>query len=150
MAGMPGLESAASARARRASRLSFMGIREQPRLFFANRPSCTPAFVDSPNLFTDGGEIEVRAFDHPGGELHNLFCRETLLRDESADNHLTDTERSSGLLHGDPQPLICWWTGSKAVCMADMLHALFRPSVAVASAIAQPVQDRNSRCVFTD
>jgi hypothetical protein len=42
----------------------------------------------------------VRAFDHPGGELHYLLCRETLLRNESADNHLTDTERSSGLLHG--------------------------------------------------
>lgn len=43
-----------------------MGIREWPRLFFANRPSGAPAFVDSPNLFTDGGEVEVRAFDHPG------------------------------------------------------------------------------------
>jgi hypothetical protein len=48
----------------------------------------------------------VRAFDHPGGELHNLLCRETLLRNESVDNHLTDTELSSGLLRGDPQPLI--------------------------------------------
>jgi hypothetical protein len=35
---------------------------------------------------------------------------------ESADNHLTDTERSSGLLHRDPQPLIWWWTGRKAAC----------------------------------
>src|SRR5437899_2535682 len=97
--------------------------------------------MNSPNRFTDRGEVEVRAFDHPGGKLHNLFCRKTLLRNESADNHLTDTERSSGLLHGDPQPLIWWWTGRKAVCMADMLHALLRPSVAVASAIAQPDQD---------
>jgi hypothetical protein len=70
--------------------------------------------------------------------------------DESADNHLTDTERSSGLLHGDPQPLIWWWTGRKAVCMADMLHALLRPSITVPSAITQPVQDRNNRRVFTD
>jgi len=127
-----------------------MGICKEPRLFFANRPSHAPAFVNSPNPFTDGGQVEVRAFDHPGGELHNLFCRKTLLRNESADNHLTDTERSSGLLQGDPQPLIWWWTGRKAVCMADMLHALLRPSVAVASATAQPVQDRNNRCVFTD
>jgi hypothetical protein len=127
-----------------------MGVREEPRLFFANRPSRTPAFVNSPNLFTDGAEVEVRAFDHSGGELHYLLCRETLLRNESADNHLTDTELSSGLLHGDPQPLIWWWTGRKAVCMADMLHALLRPSVAVASATAQPVQDRNNRRVFTD
>ena len=52
------------------------------------------------------GEVEVRAFNHPGGELHNLLCRETLLCNESADNHLTDTERCSGLLHGEPQPLI--------------------------------------------
>jgi hypothetical protein len=29
------------------------------------------------------------------------------------------------------------------------LQALLRPSVAVASAIAQPVQDRNNRRVFT-
>jgi hypothetical protein len=50
--------------------------------------------------------VSVRSFDHPGGEFHNLFRRENLLRDESADNHLTDTERGSGLLHGDPQPLI--------------------------------------------
>lgn len=83
-----------------------MGIREQPRLFFANHPSRTPALINSPNRFADGGQVEGMAFDHPGGELHNLFCRETLLRNESADNHLTDTERSSGLLHGDPQALI--------------------------------------------
>ena len=90
------------------------------------------------------------AFDHPGGKLYHLFRRETLLRRESAHNHLTDTERSGGLLHGDPQPPVWRRTGRKAVCVADMLHALLCPSVAVASAIAQPVQDRNNRRVFTD
>jgi hypothetical protein len=83
-----------------------MGIPEEPRLFFAKRPSRTPALVDSPNLFAHRGKLQVCPFDHPRSELHNLLCRETLLRNESAHNHLTDTERSSGLLHGDPQPLI--------------------------------------------
>jgi hypothetical protein len=85
-----------------------------------------------------------------GGQTVPLFRRETLLRHESAHNHLTDTERSGGLLHGDPQPPVWRRTGRKAVCVADMLHALLCPSVAVASAIAQPVQDRNNRRVFTD
>jgi hypothetical protein len=106
--------------------------------------------MNSPNRFADNGQVEGMAFDHPGGELHNLLRRETFLRNESADNHLTDPERSSGSLHGDPQPLVWWWTGGKAICVADMLHALLRPSVAVASAIAQPIQDRNNRRVFTD
>jgi hypothetical protein len=51
--------------------------------------------VDEPYCFADSRELEMKAFDHPGGELHNLLCRETLLRNESADSHLTDTERSS-------------------------------------------------------
>jgi hypothetical protein len=105
--------------------------------------------VNSPNRFTDGGEVEVRAFDHPGGELHYLLCRETLLRNESADNHLTDTERGSGLLHGDPQPLIWWWTGRRTVPVADMLYMLLRPGIAVAGAIAESVQNRNNRRIFT-
>jgi hypothetical protein len=110
-----------------------MGIREEPRLFFADRPSRTPTFVNSSNLFAHGRKFQVCPFDHPGSELHNLLCRKTLLRNESADNHFTDTERSSGLLRGDPQSLIWWWTGRKAVCVADMLHALLSPSVGVAS-----------------
>ena len=92
--------------------------------------------MDDPDFFADGWEVEVRAFDCPRSELHNLFCRENLLRDESADDHVTDTERIGGLLHGDPQPLVWRWTSRKAVGVADMLHALLRPSVAVAGAIA--------------
>jgi hypothetical protein len=64
--------------------------------------------VNSTNLFAHRGKLQVCPFDHPGGEFRNLFCRENLLRDKSADNHLTDIERTSGLLHGDPQPLILW------------------------------------------
>jgi hypothetical protein len=78
---MPALESAASAVFADHQGLGVMGIREYSRLFFANHPSRTPAFVNSPNFFTDGGEVEARAFDHPGGELHYLFCRETLMGD---------------------------------------------------------------------
>jgi hypothetical protein len=87
-----------------------MGIREKSRLIFAACPSRTPAHVNSTDLFAHCGKLQVCPFDHAGGELHNVFCRENLLRDKSADNHLTDTERSRGLLHGDPQPLIWWWT----------------------------------------
>jgi hypothetical protein len=88
------------------SELRFTGIHEELSLLFASRPFQSPILVDSSNLFPHSWKVQMRAFDHPGGELHDLFCRETLLRNESADNHLADTERSSGLLHGDPQPLI--------------------------------------------
>src|SRR5712692_1865497 len=99
--------------------------------------------MNSTNLFAHCGKLQVCPFDHPRSELHNLLRGKNPLCNKSADNHLTDPERSGGLLHGNPQPLIWWWTGRKAVCMADMLHALLRPSVAVAGAIAQPVQGRN-------
>jgi hypothetical protein len=75
-------------------------------LVFVNRPSEAPAHVNSTNLFAHCGKLQVCPFDHPGGEFHNLFRRENLLRDQSVDNHLTDIECSSSLLHGDPQPLI--------------------------------------------
>jgi hypothetical protein len=74
MAGMPGFESAALPCSQSTKAKHFMEMREEPRLFFANRPSGTPAFVNSPNLFTDGGEVEVRAFDQPGGELTTCFA----------------------------------------------------------------------------
>jgi hypothetical protein len=107
-------------------------------------------FHAEPRQFAHCRKLHVCPVDHPRSELHNLLRRKNPLCNKSADNHLTDPERSGGLLHGSPQPLIWWWTGRKAVCMADMLHALLRPSVAVAGAIAQPVQDRNNRRVFTE
>src|ERR1700722_19464560 len=70
------------------------------------------------------------------GKLHNLFRRETLLRNESAHGHLPDPERSGGLLHGDPQPLVWRRTGRKAVCVGDMLPALLCPRFSFATAIA--------------
>jgi len=54
------------------------------------------AGVDDADRFTDGWEVEVRAFDRPGGKLDDLFCRESFLCDESTDNHVTDAERIGG------------------------------------------------------
>ncbi len=80
--------------------------------------------MDDADCFADGGEVEVGAFDH-----HNLFCREGLLRNESADNHLTDMERIGSLLHGHPQPLVWRRTRRNAIAVSDMLHALLRSGV---------------------
>jgi hypothetical protein len=92
----------------------------------------------------DCWEIEVRTFDHPWSELDDLFRRECLLRHESADHRVADVQRSGGLLHSDPEALIRWWTSRKALGVANVLHALLRPGVVVAGAIAQPVQDRDT------
>jgi len=106
--------------------------------------------VNPSNLFAHSGEVKVGAFDHPGGKLYDLFRRKTLLRYQPADNHLIYAERSGGLLHGDPHPLIGRWTSWNAVAVSDMLHALLRPGVVDACAIAQPVQNRNNLRVCTD
>jgi hypothetical protein len=52
------------------------------------------------NLFAHCGKLQVCAFDHPRSELHYPLRGKNLLCNESADNHLRDTERSSALLHG--------------------------------------------------
>jgi hypothetical protein len=46
--------------------------------------------------------------------------------------------------------MIRWRASRKAVGVANVLHALLRPGVVVAGAIAQPVQDRDDGAIFTD
>jgi hypothetical protein len=89
-------------------------------------------------------------FNHPRSELHNLLRGKNPLCNKSADNHLTDPERSGGLSHGNPEALPRWRTCRKSLSVADVLHALLRPGIAGADAIAQPVQDRDDRTVFAD
>jgi hypothetical protein len=90
------------------------------------------------------------AFNYPGCKLYDLLCRQHLLCDESAHNHTADLEHIGGLLHRDPKALLRWRAYRKAVAVTNMLHALFRPRISVAGAIAQPVQDRDDGAVCTD
>jgi hypothetical protein len=73
-----------------------------------------------------------------------------LLCNEPAHYHVAHAERFCCLMHSQPQPLIRRRTCREALRMANVLHTLLRPRVVIAGAIAQPIQDRNNRGVFTD
>src|SRR5271155_3737535 len=92
----------------------------------------------------------MSAFDHPRSELDDLLSRECLLHHKATDDGIADLECYGSLLHGDPAALFRWGTGWKALGVANVLQALLRPSVAVACAIAQPVQNRYDGAIFTD
>jgi hypothetical protein len=80
----------------------------------------------------------MKAFDYPRCELHDLFCRQDLLCDESAHNHITDLECIGGLLQSDPEPLLRWRAYRETLSVTNMLYTLLRPGIAVTSAIAHP------------
>jgi hypothetical protein len=81
----------------------------------------------------------VSTFDHPRRKLDDLLSRECFLHHETADHCVANGERNSRLLHGNPAALFRWKTGWEALGVANVLHALLRPSVVVACAIAQPI-----------
>ena len=53
----------------------------------------------------DGWKSELSAFDHPRGELGDLFCGQSLLLDQPTNHRIADPECSGGLLHRDPETL---------------------------------------------
>jgi len=117
--------------------LHLAGVSKHAGLRVAGYKRCgSSTGVNESNGSVDCWEIEVRTFDHPWSELDDLFRRECLLRHESADHRVADVQRSGGLLHSDPEALIRWWTSRKALGVANVLHALLRPGVVVAGAIA--------------
>ena len=86
--------------------------------------------------FVYGRKIEMSTFDYPWRELHDLSGGKCLLHDEAADDSVTYGESDSGLLHREPETLIRGRTSRKSPGVPNVLHALFRPSVGVACAIA--------------
>jgi hypothetical protein len=54
----------------------------------------------------NGWQREVSAFDHPGSELDDLFCRQGLLLDQLANRSVADSKRFCSLTHRDPEALI--------------------------------------------
>jgi hypothetical protein len=106
--------------------------------------------VDESKGPVDRWKGEMSTLDHPRSELDDLFRRKGLLHHKAANYRGADTERNSGLLHGDPESLVWGWARRKALGVANMLHALLRPGVIGAGAITQPVQDRDDGAIFTD
>ena len=68
------------------------------------------ARLDEADGSMDGWKREVSSFDHPGGKLDDLFCRQSLLLDQLANRRVTDPERFGCLLHRDPEALLGRWT----------------------------------------
>ena len=104
--------------------------------------------MDEANSSVHCGQIEVSTFDHPRRKLDDLLSRECFLHHETADDCVADSECNGCLLHGDPAALFRWRTGWEALGVANVLHALLRPGVVVAGAIAQPIQDRHDGTIF--